>query len=147
MDGIDLNLADYMKFVFAFIFVLALIALTTVGARRFGFGLPSNPRNAAERRLGIVESLNVDGKRRMVLIRRDDTEHLLLLGATTELVIENGITPPENAFSKALNDAARATGHADDMSRHTSPQGPPLPEALKPPSKSADTDTGTEKKS
>ena len=149
MDGIDLNLADYMKFVLAFVFVLALIALATVGARRFGFGLPSNPRNSAQRRLGIVESLNVDGKRRMVLIRRDDTEHLLLLGATTELVIETAITPPENAFSKALNDAARATGHDDDTDsdRHTSPQGPPLPEALKPPSKSADTDTGTEKKS
>jgi flagellar protein FliO/FliZ len=149
MDGIDLNLADYMKFVLAFVFVLALIALATVGARRFGFGLPSNPRNSAQRRLGIVESLNVDGKRRMVLIRRDDTEHLLLLGATTELVIEIAITPPENAFSKALNDAARVTGHDDDTGndRHKSPQGPPLPEALKPPSKNAGTDTGTDKKS
>ena len=149
MDGIDLNLTDYIKFVFAFVFVLALIALATVAARRFGFGLPSNPRNSAQRRLGIVESLNVDGKRRMVLIRRDDTEHLLLLGATTELVIESNITPPKNAFSKALNDAARATRHDDELDndRHKPQQNPPLPEALLPPSKNSSTDAGTEKKS
>jgi flagellar protein FliO/FliZ len=133
MDGIDFNMTDYMKFVFAFIFVLALIALATFVARRMGFGLPSSPRNSAHRRLGIVENLNIDGKRRMVLVRRDETEHLILLGTGTELLIENGITPPENAFSKALNDAARATatGSTDVMSPKA-PQGPPLPKALQP---------------
>ena len=30
MDGLDFNLADYMKFVLAFIFVLSLIGLATV---------------------------------------------------------------------------------------------------------------------
>ena len=103
MDGIDLNLTDYVKFVFAFIFVLALIALAAIAARHFGFGLPRNPRNSAQRRLGILESLNIDGKRRMVLIRRDETEHLLLLGATTELVIEESITPSKESFSTALD--------------------------------------------
>jgi flagellar protein FliO/FliZ len=149
MEGIDLNLTDYIKFIFAFVFVLALIALATVAARRFGFGLPSNPRNSTQRRLGIVESLNVDGKRRMVLIRRDDTEHLLLLGATTELLIESAITPPKNAFSKALNDAAQATEHDGVMGsdRHKPHQKPPLPEFLEPPSKNAGADTRTEKKS
>ena len=129
MDGIDLNLTDYMKFVFAFIFVMALIALAAVIARRFGFGLPSSPRNFARRRLGIFENLNVDGKRRMVLVRRDDTEHLLLLGTNSELVIENDITPPENAFSKALNDVA---GIIEPETSTAAPQGPRLPSALKP---------------
>ncbi|MBL6933347.1 MAG: FliO/MopB family protein [Rhodospirillales bacterium] len=144
MDGLDFNMTDYLKFIFAFIFVLALIALVTVAARRMGFGLPSNPRNSAQRRLGIVESLNIDGKRRMVLIRRDDTEHLILLGTGTELLIENAITPPENAFSKALNEAARAT--STDLDKKASPlppQGPPLPRALRPDSP----DDNTEKDS
>jgi flagellar protein FliO/FliZ len=149
MDGIDLNLTDYIKFVFAFVFVLALIALATTAARRFGFGLPTNPRNATQRRLGIVESLNVDGKRRMVLIRRDDTEHLLLLGATTELVIESSIKPPENTFPKPLKDTSRETEHGDETGRdrHKLHQNPPLPETLEPPSKNADTDARTEEKS
>ncbi len=133
MDGIDLSMTDYMKFVFAFIFVLALIALATVAARRMGLGLPSNSRSSGQRRLGIVESLNIDGKRRMVLIRRDDTEHLVLLGTGTELLIENGITPPQNPFSKALNDAARATApHSEQEATPKPPQGPPLPKALNP---------------
>ena len=137
MDGLDLNFTDYMKFVLAFVFVLSLIGLATVAARRFGFGLPTTPRNAAQRRLGIVESLNVDGKRRLVLIRRDDTEHLLLLGMGTELLIEGAITPPQNAFSKALNEAHQATHEQTTPPSHApstppSPQGPPLPKALLP---------------
>lgn len=108
MEGMDLNLADYMKFVFALIFVMALIVLAALAARRFGFGMPLTHRHAARRRLGIVESLNVDGKRRLVLIKRDDTEHLILLGSSGELLIENGIAPPKSAFSRALDEAARA---------------------------------------
>jgi flagellar protein FliO/FliZ len=105
MNGLDFNLADYMKFVLAFIFVLSLIGLAAVTARRFGFGLPTTARNSAGRRLEIVESLNVDGKRRLVLIRRDDIEHLLMLSPTSELLIESTITPPQNNFSKALHEA------------------------------------------
>ena len=136
MDGIDLNLTDYIKFVFAFIFVLALIALATVAARRFGFGLPNNPRNSSQRRLGIIESLNVDGKRRMVLIRCDDTEHLLLLGATTELVIENSITPPKNTFTGPLNDTSTLNENKNKMPnyKHEPHQNSPMPEVLEPPS-------------
>ena len=145
MDGIDFNLTDYIKFIFAFIFVMALIALATVAARRFGFGLPSNPRNSAQRRLGILESLNVDGKRRMVLIRRDNTEHLLLLGPTTELVIESSITPVKNTFSKALNDTAQMSKHDDKMgsNMHEPHQSPPLPEVLEPPSANTSKDKKT----
>lgn len=140
MEGLDLNLADYMKFVLAFIFVMSLIALATFAARKLGFGLPSSPRNPAHRRLGVVESQNVDGKRRLVLVRLDDTEHLLLLGPNTELVVERGITPPENAFSKALNDAARVAAEDTREGMKKSepspgtqpPQSPPLPKAVKP---------------
>lgn len=138
MDGLDFNLADYMKFVLAFIFVLSLIGLATVVARRFGFGLPTTARNSADRRLGIVETLNVDGKRRLLLIRRDDTEHLLMLSPTRELLIEGAITPPQNAFSKALHEAARATSTAPE------PQGPPLP---KPADTTPPEDAGMGKKS
>jgi len=145
MDGIDLNLTDYIKFVFAFIFVMALIALTTVAARRFGFGLPSNPRNSKQRRLGILESLNVDGKRRMVLIRRDNIEHLLLLGPTTELLVESCITPPKNTFSGALNNTAQVSKHDRKMGSdtHESDHKLSLPEVLESPSENTKKDKKT----
>ena len=77
-------------------------------------------------------SLNVDGKRRLVLVRRDKVEHLILLGATSELVIENNITPPENSFSKAIHDATQTTETQSQLiiRKEKVPQGPPLPKNL-----------------
>ena len=41
--------------------------------------------------------LPVDAKRRLVLIRRDNKEHLIILGADGELLIESGTTAPSLA--------------------------------------------------
>lgn len=45
-------------------------------------------------RLGVVEYANVDGKRKLVLIRRDDVEHLIMTGGPVDMVIETGIGEP-----------------------------------------------------
>lgn len=45
----------------------------------------------AEPRLGIVEYANVDGKRKLILIRRDDVEHLIMTGGPVDVVVETGI--------------------------------------------------------
>jgi len=37
----------------------------------------------------------VDKRRRLVLIRRDDQEHLVMIGGPQDLVIETGITPQQ----------------------------------------------------
>ena len=69
----------YWRFLLALLFVVALIAGCAWVARRFGFagrfGAPGG-----KRRLAIVEVLPLDGRRRLVLLRRDDVEHLVLLG-------------------------------------------------------------------
>ncbi len=44
-----------------------------------------------ERRLGVIEHANVDGRRRLFLIKRDDVEHLILTGGPVDVVIETGI--------------------------------------------------------
>lgn len=44
-----------------------------------------------ERRLEIMEQSNLDGRRRLVLIRRDDVEHLIMTGGPVDVVIETGI--------------------------------------------------------
>jgi hypothetical protein len=54
-------------------------------------------RPRAEPRLDIVEQANVDGRRRLVLIRRDDTEHLIMTGGPVDVVIETGIKPGKAA--------------------------------------------------
>ncbi|MBP7063720.1 flagellar biosynthetic protein FliO [Ferrovibrio sp.] len=42
-------------------------------------------------RIGVVDMAPVDGTRRLVLVRRDNVEHLLLLGDDGDLVVESGI--------------------------------------------------------
>jgi len=69
------------------VFVLALIGLVAWMMRRFG---PSM-RMGRPGRLGVVESIALDNRRRLVLIRRDKVEHLVLLGGAGDLVIETGI--------------------------------------------------------
>ncbi len=87
-----MDVENYFRFVLALVFVLGLIWLLALTARRFGLGYPINKsRVAGTRRVQIVETAPVDGRRRLILVRRDNVEHLLILGQNTETVIETGI--------------------------------------------------------
>ena len=88
---------SYLKFVLALAFVLALILLLSAAAKRFGFGNRGPVKRGAGKRLDIVESLPIDAKRRLLLVRRDAEEHLIMIGANGEQVLETGITPPPAA--------------------------------------------------
>ncbi|MGE5538300.1 MAG: flagellar biosynthetic protein FliO [Gemmatimonas sp.] len=87
-----------LKFALAFVLVLGLIALGTWTLRRFGLGISGVA--ARGRRLAVVESLALDARHRLVLVRRDDREHLVLLGAT-ETVVEAGIVAPSVASQES----------------------------------------------
>lgn len=86
--------------ILSLILVAGLMGLCVLVARKFGIG-----RYAGETRknprLGIIESRMIDPRHRLVLVRRDHVEHLLLLGQGKEtLVIEtnvaSGPTPAGN---------------------------------------------------
>ncbi len=44
-----------------------------------------------EKRLGVVETASVDQKRKLLLVRRDDVEHLIIVGGPVDMVVETGI--------------------------------------------------------
>lgn len=97
--------SEYLRFVLALILVLGLILLLAWALRRFGFG--GMARHGGKRRLQILESLAIDPRHRLVLVRRDDTEHLLMLGPTNDFVVESGIAhapakAPTARFEQAL---------------------------------------------
>jgi flagellar protein FliO/FliZ len=98
-----MDLAAYLKFVIALVFVLGLIAAFAWVVRRFGPRGMVTHHGKRGRRLSVVEVAPVDTRRRLVLVRRDGVEHLLLLGAAQDLVIETGVPasdagrPPEPA--------------------------------------------------
>ncbi len=92
---VDLDI--YARFLFGLIFVLALIGIAAWAAKRFGL-IPGAVRMipGRQKRLSIVEVAGIDAKRRLVLVRRDDVEHLILLGGTNETVVERGIPSAHN---------------------------------------------------
>lgn len=89
----------YFKFLLALVFVLGLIGALAWGARRFGLAGRLTPNTGAVRRLAVVEVLTLDARRKLVLLKRDGTEHLVLLGAGQDLHLEGGIVPPPETAS------------------------------------------------
>ncbi len=80
-----MELDTYLRFVAALVFVLALIGALTWAVKRYGLFGRVAPTPRGGRRLAVVESATIDVRRRLVLVRRDDAEHLLLLGPTGDL--------------------------------------------------------------
>jgi flagellar protein FliO/FliZ len=94
----------YTRFMLALVAVVALLGLFAWLARRLGLATRiAGP--GGRRRLAIVEVTPVDGKRRLVLLRRDDVEHLVLLGPDGATVVESGIAPAPASFPAALQEA------------------------------------------
>ena len=72
--------------------IVAILAIAALGLYLYTRSHSENPLFAPrERRLAYVERAHLDGGRKLVLIRRDDVEHLLLVGGPIDLVIETGI--------------------------------------------------------
>lgn len=111
----------YFRFLIALGLVLALIVVLAWLARRYGFGGASRPKGTRGRRIGVVEVAPLDSKRRLVLIRRDDVEHLVLLGASCDTVVEAGIAGGlGKGFAAALADS---TGSSNDGPADQSEEG------------------------
>lgn len=69
-----------LQTLFGLVVTLGLVGLAAYAARRWGPSGMFQARPAAERRLAIIETLALDPSRRLVLIRLDQEERLLLLG-------------------------------------------------------------------
>ena len=81
-----------LTFFFAFVAVLALIGVAAWLVRRFaGNRLGANTNRGRMPRLAVIDAAAVDGRRRLVLVRRDNVEHLLMIGGPTDIVVEPNI--------------------------------------------------------
>lgn len=109
--------------VFALLAVLALIGVVALLVRRFGANrLGANANRGRMPRLAVIDATAVDGRRRLVLVRRDNVEHLLMIGGPSDIVVEPNIV--------------RATPGRDQMSTRPAiapdaapPRVAPLPDA------------------
>ena len=81
---------SYLRTLFALVFVLVLICALTWFLRRVNQSRLLRGGKGGKR-VAISDIVSVDGKRKLVLVRRDNVEHLLLIGGATDIVVESGI--------------------------------------------------------
>src|SRR5580704_1958580 len=106
-----------VTFFFAFVVVLALIGIAAWLVRRFaGNRLGANTNRGRMPRLAVIDAAAVDGRRRLVLVRRDNVEHLIMIGGPTDIVVEPNIV--------------RATAGRDQLPQR--PAGAELPPRIAP---------------
>ena len=112
-----------VRFFIAFAVVFALIGVAAWLVRRFGADrLRGKSTRNRQPRLAVIEASTVDGRRRLVLIRRDNVEHLLMIGGPTDVVIEPNIV---RAQSNAGRELTASRGTANDIMPRAVPLGEP----------------------
>lgn len=86
--------ALFLKTVLALAFVLGLMLLTLWVVKYLEIRGVKNRfmrKLQSERRIEIVEIKRIDARNSLALVRRDDSEYLLLLGSSQNLVLETNI--------------------------------------------------------
>ena len=106
---------------------LAFVALVTLIFLSRAFGRRSRGRKGM--RLGIVEYCEVDETRRLVLLRRDDVEHLVLIGGNQDLVVESNIGVDSNT---AHSQVSLSPSMTDDIVPIRPPRAPVFGAARRP---------------
>ena len=88
-------------------------------------------RRARQPRLAVIDAAVVDGRRRLVIIRRDNVEHLLMIGGRADIVVEPNIVRSALARPSAF---AEATQHPAATQLETAPTvfSPPRPQRQSP---------------
>jgi flagellar biogenesis protein FliO len=113
------ELPTAVNFVIAFVVVLVLIGAATWLVRRLGVTQLDAAARGRQPRLAVIDSAAVDGRRKLVIVRRDNVEHLLMIGGPTDVVVETNIVRAA---------AAREALGARNGGAETVPRAMPLPE-------------------
>src|SRR5262245_12386848 len=79
------------QFLITLAIILLIIGFAYWLVQRFtGVRFPGGNRGRIPR-LAVLDAVPVDSRRRLVLVRRDNVEHLLLIGGTSDVVVEPSI--------------------------------------------------------
>ena len=72
-------------------FLVAALLLLVIVRMLFGGRLRMPGGRARQARLGIVDAFDLDRQRQLIIVRRDNTEHLIMIGGPNDLLIESEI--------------------------------------------------------
>ncbi len=91
LDSFGLEMSLPVKFALAFAIIFVLILGFFWALRRFNAGSLGSSARGRQPRLAVIDHASVDGRRRLILVRRDNVEHLLMIGGPTDVVVEPNI--------------------------------------------------------
>ena len=96
-------MTEVLMLVLGVAFLAAAIVAGAVLVRRYAQGAPLTALFAPKsvKRIDIVEQVAIDAKRKLVLVRRDDVEHLVMTGGPADIVIESGIGAASSGEARA----------------------------------------------
>lgn len=142
LDGVfGTEMPFVVKFFLAFLLVLGLIGVGAWGLRRFTSGrLGGAGTRGRQPRLGVIDYASVDARRRLILVRRDNVEHLLMIGGPTDVVVEANIVravaaPRDVALARPA--AAEPLPRAIPLPDNGNGSWPLQPEVITPPARPA----------
>jgi flagellar protein FliO/FliZ len=131
------NGAVAVQYIITLVVILALIGGVVLLVRRYAGGSTGPTSRNRLPRLAIVETLPVDNRRRLLLVRRDNVEHLVLIGGPTDIVVEPSIVRTRVAQRPGQTPAVR--GPAQPGANAPQPAPPPPPNRSAPPAPSRGT--------
>jgi hypothetical protein len=88
------ELSTPVKAIISLALVLLLVVVAGLILRRITGGrikFPGQGARARQPRLGIVDVFEMDRQRQLVLLRRDNVEHLILIGGPNDVLVESTI--------------------------------------------------------
>lgn len=86
------NTAHIISFIGLFALFLAGVFVVFAAIKRMTAGTYVTRNPDAAPRLTVTDAAAIDSQRRLVLVRRDDVEHLILIGGPSDIVIEQNIS-------------------------------------------------------
>ena len=85
---------QYYLFVLALAVVLAALYGVVLVLKKLGIGQGMHYAANADKKLSVIETKAVDIKRKLIRVRNDDTEHLILIGPNADLLLETYTAKP-----------------------------------------------------
>ncbi|WP_292228738.1 flagellar biosynthetic protein FliO [Mesorhizobium sp.] len=118
---------------FAALILLVVILLVIKVVRNLTFGTFVAGGRNRKTRLAVMDATAVDSHRRLVLVRRDDIEHLILIGGPTDVVVERDIRLAAPRRPALTGDSGQQQATAAARTRAPQPAPPPAPAPVRQP--------------
>jgi flagellar protein FliO/FliZ len=120
-----------LTMIFALAAVIVLILLV-VWLLKVVLNVSNNGVRARNRRLAVVDTLVLDQKRQLMIIRRDNVEHVILTGGAQDVVVETGIPVAETPAAQPMRRAAVPAPDPAPMARKAPTAPAPVVETVRP---------------